>query len=780
MDLSKITAMVVDNGRFAEFACVLARTYGKVFYCPLFTEPYPSMKHGAIGTGMEGLTVVQKPWDIPFEKIDLWVFPTLGFGSMQRDLVRQGALVFGARMGEDLELERGAVKDLLKRNGMDINPWVKITGTKALREYLKDHDNLHVKTERWRADCESFKSTSYKESEPLVDEIEHSLGPFKYIFEFIVEEDLPDCVELGVDCITVDGQFPQNTYCGIEVKDAAFAGAFMPWKDIPEPVTRVNEVLAPSLRRYQYRGPLSTEVRIDKKLVPHPIDMTCFDDKTEVLTDDGWKLFKDCDFSDQLATRKATGEIEFQHPVSFIQKVFDGNMILLTNRRKTIECLVTPDHDVLRSDRHNKKVFKQKAGSLTDKGFIPRTGFWNPQIGKEVFVLPEYHKEWDFKGPGGWQICRKVFHLPSLEISLSDWASFMGWYLSEGSCGNHKHQVTISQTKYQDEVESVLRRLPFAFSKNEKGFLIDSPQLAKYLHQFGLCYEKSVPDYIKNSSKIVIDSFLKTFSLGDGSHRYKDGYIFFTTSKRMADDIQEMVFRSGFVANVYCKKLKGTKMRVGSGKEYTRNHDIYLVRQSNKTGGYWFETKCRKEQYIRSVPYHGIVYCASVPNGTLYVRRNGKPFWSGNCRFPIPPNETYQELYTNIAEMVYEAARGNLVNPKPLAKFGCQVIMRSKGSWGDTNAIPFDLPAKIRRNVKLLYPVKIEGRYYTIPQGTEGGNVGSIVGWGNSLDAARKMCKDVADEIHAITIKNPVEVLDEAEKEFEKAEKFGLRMLPKA
>lgn len=423
-NLSQINAIVIDNGRFAEFACVLAREYGKVWYCPMYTEPYPTMKHGAIGTGMEGLTVVQKPWDVPFDKIDLWVFPTLGFGSMQADLVRQGARVFGARMGEEIELERCAVKEYLRKGGMEINPYVKLVGTKALREYLKKHDNVHVKTERWRADCESFKSTSYKESEPLVDEIEHNLGPFKYIFEFCVEDDLPDCVELGTDCISVDGQFPENTYCGIEVKDCGMVGSMMPWKDIPEPVTRVNRILSPLMKQYQYRAPFSTEVRIDKKLVPHPLDQT--------------------------------------------------------------------------------------------------------------------------------------------------------------------------------------------------------------------------------------------------------------------------------------------------------------------------------------------------------------------TRFPIPPNETYQELYANLPQMVWDAANGILTQSKPLAKFGCQVIMRSKGAWSDHNAIPFDIPDKWRRNIKLLYPVKIDGRYYTIPQNSEGGNVGSIVGWGDTLDAARKMCQKAAESVNAVTIKKPVEVLDEAEKEFEKAEKFGLRMLPKA
>ena len=39
----------------------------------------------------------------------------------------------------------------------------------------------------------------------------------------------------------------------------------------------------------------------------------------------------------------------------------------------------------------------------------------------------------------------------------------------------------------------------------------------------------------------------------------------------------------------------------------------------------------RNEPNFDRVPYAGKVYCASVPNGTLIVRRNGKPMVAGNC-----------------------------------------------------------------------------------------------------------------------------------------------------
>jgi len=46
----------------------------------------------------------------------------------------------------------------------------------------------------------------------------------------------------------------------------------------------------------------------------------------------------------------------------------------------------------------------------------------------------------------------------------------------------------------------------------------------------------------------------------------------------------------------------------------------------------------------RRVPYDGMIYCATVPNGTLYCRRNGYPFWSGNSSYQIVRRHIQNEL----------------------------------------------------------------------------------------------------------------------------------------
>jgi hypothetical protein len=154
-----------------------------------------------------------------------------------------------------------------------VQPWKVVKGIDALREHLMENENQHVKINRWRGLTETFFSPNYATVEPKLDDIQNLLGGFKDIAEFIVEDDLPDCVEIGLDSYCIDGEFPARTLCGIEVKDLGYVAEVKDWTEIPEPIRRWNETMAPVLESYGYRGFLSTEVRIGKDLEPYMIDL---------------------------------------------------------------------------------------------------------------------------------------------------------------------------------------------------------------------------------------------------------------------------------------------------------------------------------------------------------------------------------------------------------------------------------------------------------------------------------------------------------------------------
>ncbi len=261
---SELTALICDNGLFVEMAVTLAKTYKKVYYTVPWISAFPKMNLGLIGYGLEGVNVVTDVFGPHFDEVDLFIFPDCYFGPLQLHLVSLGKKVWGARMGEKMELDRVWMKEEMRKAGLKVGPYEVVHGMDALRKYLKSHKNVHVKVSKWRGQFETFKSPDYKFVEPKLDEVEHMLGAFKYITDFVVEDDLPDRFEYGIDAYTINGQFPTKTFGGIEIKDEGLVGVFKPYADLPEPVRAFDKAVTPLLKEFGYSGFYSAEVRIGK------------------------------------------------------------------------------------------------------------------------------------------------------------------------------------------------------------------------------------------------------------------------------------------------------------------------------------------------------------------------------------------------------------------------------------------------------------------------------------------------------------------------------------
>lgn len=262
----------MSGGLFMEVPVRLARDFGKVFYWTPWQSTFPSINIGLVGYGMEGIERVKNIFGPEFDNIDLFVFPDLYHGELQVYLEKIGKRVWGARNGEEIEIYRELCKQQMEKVDLPVQPWKCVVGIDALKKHLMDHPNQHVKIDQWRGDFETFFAESYELVEPKLDDIAHRLGAFKNLSEFIVEDDLPDCVEVGLDTYCIDGEYPNATLCGIEVKDLGYVAEFKKWDDIPEQITRWTTRMSPLLLKYGYRGFLSNEIRIGKDLEPYMID----------------------------------------------------------------------------------------------------------------------------------------------------------------------------------------------------------------------------------------------------------------------------------------------------------------------------------------------------------------------------------------------------------------------------------------------------------------------------------------------------------------------------
>jgi hypothetical protein len=241
-----------------------------------------------------------------------------------------------------------------------------------------------------------------------------------------------------------------------------------------------------------------------------------------------------------------------------------------------------------------------------------------------------------------------------ITISGDDFCALMGAYIAEGSVVSSKTRkgIRISQgpeskafKTYKELFERIQGRSGYSNGKHGGAFSLYGKSLSEYFKQFGRSEDKFIPECVMDASVYQIRLFLHYYMLGDGCFQgisidnvsgkvTKDGasirFISSTTSKRLADQLQELWQKSGFSASVR-KQNPGIVTCTYTGKVY-KCLPQYIV-SVRRTLWMTFTAK--------EVDYHGTVHCVTVPNGTVYVRRNGKPAWSYNSPDKIIENASH-------------------------------------------------------------------------------------------------------------------------------------------
>lgn len=277
MALTDKTACVVDNGLFAELAVTLGKSFRHVYYLGSWVTSFPRSNALTIGEGLPNVSRINDIWSV-LDEVDLFVFPDVYQGQLQRYLRGLGKRVWGSGIAESLEFKRGGSKQWLQELGLPVGEYKVVNGLKDLRSYLQRRDGvLYVKSST-RGDMETFKveAGGYRLIEPRLDELEHILGAKKFDYEFLVEEHIEAAAEVGYDGFTIDGQWPKSSLFGVEAKDTGYVGKVMPAVSLPQSLAYVNDKLSGLFEELSYRGFWSSEVRVGKDDgIPYLIDPCC-------------------------------------------------------------------------------------------------------------------------------------------------------------------------------------------------------------------------------------------------------------------------------------------------------------------------------------------------------------------------------------------------------------------------------------------------------------------------------------------------------------------------
>lgn len=338
----------------------------------------------------------------------------------------------------------------------------------------------------------------------------------------------------------------------------------------------------------------------------------CCDDQTEVLTKDGWKFFKDTTANDFFLTLNiGKKEVEYQKRISLTIESWNNDLIY--GKSTMVDFAVTPNHRMVYFP-YDKRVNKIWTIEKAEKIY-----------GKRVKLMRGLFNKWK-----GERIKEKYPQLGS-----STFAKFMGIFITDGSLWKGKNsggRIFISQTKGNGRryIKQILNKLNWNYKEVEEGFRINNTRLYNFLRKYFPAAEKKsnvgrVPMWIKMAPKNYIESFIEGVIVGDGSIHKKNGHtVIYTGSEQMANDYQECILKIGLSSIIRTDNRIGMK-RIVFGKLIENKRISYIVSITKRTNEHLFNRKHWEKKY-----YKGKVYCVTVPNGTLYVRRNGKPLWSGN------------------------------------------------------------------------------------------------------------------------------------------------------
>lgn len=339
------------------------------------------------------------------------------------------------------------------------------------------------------------------------------------------------------------------------------------------------------------------------------LGFNCYDDKTEVYTSDGWKRFSELNGSELFYTLNTTTRTsEWQEASEYFRNEYHGNMVHF--KSATADICVTPNHSMLVYSEKNTALRFVEAVNCTTTHFFTAGQTWHDSDVKTVVL-------------GGKEVCADLYF------------KFMAYYLADGS-SHSKSAVKIAQTN-NDKMYAELCGLPFKVWHDENKIVIHSRELAEELSIYGVCDTKYIPDTIKQASRRQIRLFLEAFMATDGykakpsklnGHNRKPHLSVFTSSKRMADDLTELAMKAGYRPKIDTRKPSGEPILFRNGV-YSSKKTMYIIHLNRRTN----ITKTAKT----FEPYNGYVYCVTVPNHTLLVRRNGRVVWCGNCRHYLKP-----------------------------------------------------------------------------------------------------------------------------------------------
>lgn len=344
----------------------------------------------------------------------------------------------------------------------------------------------------------------------------------------------------------------------------------------------------------------------------------CHDDKTEVLTDKGWIGWSDYNWKDLLGTVNPISlKMEFQEPTKKYIHEYDGPLYKINHR--SLNFGLTPTH------RMFSKKWNEEERTLSSKftfKIIKDVGFYEGLL----------------SAPNGFDggIQLNELSIDEQKYSGNDFLALLALVISDGWVGgteNNKNVVGFCCFNLDriEMIRALAQKLEFNELPGRQGvWKKANPTLANWLHANIYTNKghtspyKKIPSIVKEASPYQIEHFFNYY--GDKNVNKINGRrSFYTSSVKLADDIQELLLRVGKRSGFSTKDAKDVVMNDGRMIHKENCHKGITVNEWQKD-----TLSIERKKQIYTDNYKGLVFCAEVPNSTLITRREGQILISGN------------------------------------------------------------------------------------------------------------------------------------------------------
>lgn len=303
----------------------------------------------------------------------------------------------------------------------------------------------------------------------------------------------------------------------------------------------------------------------------------CLDDETEILTDSGFKRKDEVNNQTIVATFNIeTANVEYQQVIDKISRNFSGN--IYQNNGKSLNFCITDGHNLLYKPYHKelKVPVLAEVKNITSNIEVPVNG----ENTKEDFPITDDY----------------------LRLAL--------WITTDGSFENNTLvRFHLKKERKIVALVSLLDKLGIKYSRNIQKTGNTKINFTKPAQLSQLKLKPIDRELLINLSSRQVQILIEIYKITDGCVTGENSFQISTSKEDEADLLQEVLVTSG----INCNKIK----RPSGNYILSANTRKYSVVKSTN-----FEVKS-----VQDFP----VWCVSVPNKTIFIRRAGKVMIIGNC-----------------------------------------------------------------------------------------------------------------------------------------------------